>query len=142
MPFPLTKFHFSVDWGGTNISFQEVSGLDVEHDEVSYRDGANPQFSKASRPGLMKFSDVTLKRGMFQSDNELHDWLNETKMNKPELRNITITLLNENHEPAVVWRLRDAWPFKIQSTDLKAEASEVAIETLVIKHNGLETEHV
>lgn len=142
MPFPLTKFHFSVDWGGTSINFQEVSGLDVEHDEVAYRDGASPQYSKITRPGLSKFSDVTFKRGMFQSDNDFHKWLNETKMDKPELRNITITLLNEEHEPAVVWRLKDAWPFKIQSTDLKAEASEVAIETLVVKHNGLETEHV
>lgn len=142
MPYPLTKFHFSVDWGGTNISFQEVSGLDMEHDVVEYRAGTDTSFTKLNMPGLKKMSDVNLKRGMFASDNDFFQWMNETQMTNPVRRNITISLLNEEHSPVVVWNLKDAWPFKIQCTDLKAEASEVALETLVLKHAGLTVEYL
>ena len=27
--YPLTKYHFSVDWGGTKIGFTEVTGLEI-----------------------------------------------------------------------------------------------------------------
>ena len=43
--YPLVKFHFSVDWGGTNIGFTEVSGLDVETELIEYRQGASPEYS-------------------------------------------------------------------------------------------------
>jgi hypothetical protein len=28
--YPLPKFHFEVNWGGTKIGFTEVSGMEVE----------------------------------------------------------------------------------------------------------------
>jgi phage tail-like protein len=37
----------------------------------------------------------------------------------------------------VVWKVKNAWPSKVQSTDLKADGSEVAIESLEIIHEGL-----
>jgi len=50
---------------------------------------------------------------------------------------MTISLLNESHEPVVVWKVKSAWPTKVQSTDLKADGNEVAVETLEIAHEGL-----
>jgi phage tail-like protein len=139
--YPLPKFHFSVEWGGSKIGFQEVSGLDIEYEVLEYRDGASPEYSKLNMPGMKKYADITLKRGVFASDNELFDWLNTTQMNVPERRDIVISLLNESHEPVVVWNVKDAWPMKLQSTDLKGEGNEVAIDTLVLKHGGLVVEH-
>jgi phage tail-like protein len=46
-------------------------------------------------------------------------------------------LLNESHEPVVVWKIKNAWPVKVQSTDLKADGNEVAIESIEIAHEGL-----
>jgi len=46
-------------------------------------------------------------------------------------------LLNEEHEPVVVWKVKNAWPTKIQSTDLKADGNEVAIESMELVHEGL-----
>ena len=66
--YPLPKFHFSVDWGGTNIGFTEVSGLDVETEVIEYRQGASPEYSKIKMPGMQKFSTITLKRGSFKSE--------------------------------------------------------------------------
>ncbi len=135
--YPLPKYHFSVDWGGTKISFTEVSGLDVETEIIEYRDGASPQFSKLKMPGMQKYSNVTLKRGVFQSDNEYYDWWNTVNLNTIERRDVIISLLNENHEPVSVWKLNNAWPSKIQSTDLKADGNEVAIESMELVHEGL-----
>lgn len=135
--YPLVKFHFQVEWSGTKIGFTEVSGLDVETEVVEYRDGANPEYSKVKMPGMQKYSNITLKRGSFKSDNEYFNWWNTVKLNTIERRDITISLLNEEHEPVITWKVKNAQPTKIQSTDLKADGNEVAIESMEIVHEGL-----
>ena len=67
--YPLPKFHFLVEWGGANIGFTEVSGLDVETEMIEYRHGASPEYHKTRMPGMQKFSNITLKRGTFSADN-------------------------------------------------------------------------
>jgi phage tail-like protein len=135
--YPLPKFHFRVEWGGSTIGFSEVSGLNIENKLIEYRDGASLEFSKIKMPGMREFSNITLKRGVFKGNNEFHGWLNTIALNQVERRDITISLLDENHEPTVVWKIKNAFPVKIQSTDLKADGSEVAIEQLDIAHEGL-----
>jgi phage tail-like protein len=135
--YPLPKFHFSVEWGGTRIGFSEVSGLNVETKVIEYRDGISPEYSKIKMPGMMEYPNITLKRGTFAGDNEFYAWLNTVSLNTVERRDITISLLNEKHEPTVVWKVRNAFPVKVQSTDLKSDGNEVAIETLEIAHEGL-----
>lgn len=135
--YPLVKFHFQVEWGGTSIGFTEVSGLDIETEVVEYRHGASPEYSKVKMPGMQKFSNITLKRGTFENDNEFFTWWNSVKLNTIERRDITISLLNEEHDPVVTWKVKNAWPTKIQSTDLKADGNEVAIESMEIVHEGL-----
>lgn len=135
--YPLPKFHFQVDWGGTKIGFTEVSGLNIENKLIEYRDGASPEFSKIKMPGMREFSNITLKRGVFAGDNEFYQWLNTISLNTVERRDVVIKLLNENHDPVVTWKVKNAFPIKIQSTDLKADGSEVAIEQLDLAHEGL-----
>ncbi len=135
--YPLVKFHFQVEWGGTKIGFTEVSGLDVETEVVEYRHGASPEYSKIKMPGMQKFSNLTLKRGTFATDNEYFTWWNSVKLNTIERRDITISLLNEEHAPVITWKVKNAWPTKVQSTDLKADGNEVAIESIEIVHEGL-----
>lgn len=138
--YPLPKFHFQVEWGGKSIAFSEVSGLDVESEIIEYRHGASRDFGKFKMPGLQKFSNITLKRGVFAADNDYFDWFNTVNMNKIERRDVIISLLNEEHEPVMVWKVKNAWPTKIQSTDLKADANEVAIESIELAHEGLSIE--
>lgn len=135
--YPLPKFHFQVEWGGANIGFSEVSGLDVETEVIEYRDGASPEYVKTKMPGMQKFSNITLKRGTFKGDNQFFDWWNTVALNTIERRDVTISLLNENHEPVIVWKVKNVWPVKVQSTDLKADGNEVAIETIELAHEGL-----
>ncbi len=139
--YPLAKFHFSVDWGGTKIGFTEVSGLDFETEVIEYRDGSNPEYSKTKMPGMQKFSNLTMKRGTFNSDNEFYEWWNTVQLNTIERRDITINLLNEEHEPVVTWKIKNAWPTKVQSTDLKSDENAAAIQSIEIAHEGLVVEN-
>ena len=64
MPYPLPVFHFTVDWGGTQIAFSEVTGLKAEVQVIEYRDGEMKEFSSRKLPGLKKYGNLTLKRGV------------------------------------------------------------------------------
>jgi phage tail-like protein len=139
--YPLPKFHFQVEWGGTKIGFTEVTGLEVTTEKIEYRDGASKEYHKVRMPGMQTFGDLTLKRGVFAGDNEFYGWWNTVALNKVERRDITISLLNESHEPVVVWKVKNAWPTKVTSTDLNASGNETAIETMVLTHEGLTMEH-
>ena len=140
--YPLPKFHFRVEWGGSKIGFTEVTGLNIENEMIEYREGSSPEYHKIKMPGLQKYGNVTLKRGMFSGDNDFFQWLNTVSLSKIERRDITISLLNEEHDPVYVWRLKNAWPTKITAPDLKSDANEVAIETLELAHEGLVIEAI
>lgn len=135
--YPLPKFHFQVEWSGARIGFTEVTGLDVETEVIEYRHGASPEYSSQKMPGRQKYSNITMKRGVFATDNDYFQWWNTVKLNTIERRDLTISLLNEKHEPVMVWKVKNAWPTKIQSTDLKSDGNEVAIESIEIVHEGL-----
>ncbi len=135
--WPLPKFHFQVEIEGTKVSFQEVSGLDIEAQIIEYRGGDSPDFSTIKMPGLKKVGNVTLKKGVFFKDNVFWNWFNEIKMNTIARKTITISLLDEAGAPTMIWTLKNAWPTKITGTDLKADGNEVAVETIEIAHEGL-----
>lgn len=135
--YPLLTNHFQVNWGGTRTSFSEVSGLSIDHDVVEYRDGSSKDYSVTKMPGIAKYGNITLKRGIVKGDNEFYDWIKTIKPNQVERRDITISLLDEEHNPVVTWQVKKAWPVKLESPFLKADASEVAIESLELAHEGI-----
>lgn len=136
--WPLPKFYFSVEIGTLNANFQEVSGLDVEAQVIEYRHGDSKEFSTIKMPGIKKYGNVTLKKGIFKGDNKFWDWFNAIKMNTIERQTVTIKLLDEGGTPTMTWTLANAWPTKITGTDLKSDGNEVAVETLEIAHEKLE----
>ncbi len=140
--YPVPVFHFAVEWGGTQIGFSEVSGLTLETEVIEYRNGASVDFGKIRMPGLKKYGNVTLKRGIIPADNQFYDWLNSTKMNKPDRRDLTIMLLNEEHAPIMVWKVNNCWPVKVEGPSLKSDGNEVAIESIELAHEGIAIETV
>ena len=132
--YPLPVFHFRVEWGGTRIGFSEVTGLTQEIQAIEYRDGSFPEYSSIKMPGLRKYSNITLKRGVIKADNDFFKWLATVKLNVIERRDLTISLLNENHDPVMVWKVLSAFPVKIEGPQLKAAGNEVAIESIELAH--------
>jgi phage tail-like protein len=135
--WPIPKFRFEVKWDSAVLSFQEVSGLNVEAQPIEYRHGDSPQFSVIKMPGIKKYGNITMKRGVFKSDNKFWDWFNQIKMNTIKRVPVTISLLDEDGKPTMVWSLTNAWPTKISSTDLKSTGNEVAVDSIEIAHEGL-----
>ncbi len=136
--WPQPKFYFMVDWGSTrNILFQEVSGLEIEAQNIEYRHGNSPVFSEIKMPGIVKNGNITLRKGIFVNDNSFWDWYNKIKMNTIERQNVVIKLLDEGGNPLITWTLINAWPAKISSTDLKSDGNEVSVESIEIMHEGL-----
>ncbi len=137
-PWPVPKFHFKVTFGDVGvIDFQEVSGLDTEYDVMEYRAGTWQPWSTVKQPGLRKQSDVTLKKGMFKDDEGLFKYFSAVTMNIIKRELVTIQLLDEAGAPLFIWELKNAWPMKVSSTDLNAQSDEVAIEEIILAHEGL-----
>ena len=135
--WPMPKFYFQVKWDSQVMRFQEVSGLDIQSEEIKYRHGDSPEFSVIKMPGMKKVGNITMKKGVFKGDNKFWDWFNQIKMNTIKRLPVTISLLDEGGNATMVWTLTNAWPTKITGTDLKSEGNEVAIETIEIVHEGL-----
>ncbi len=137
--WPLPKFRFEVDLGDElkRVSFQEVSGMEVETQIIEYRKSNSPRFSTEKMPGITKYGNVTMKRGVFANDNTFWDWHAQIKMNLIKRRTILIRLLDEDGKVTMQWTLNNAWPTKITSTDLKSDGNEIAVETLEIAHEQL-----
>lgn len=139
--YPLPKFHFQVEWGEDRFGFTEVSGLDFETEVIEYREGSSPVYHKTKQPGLTKYANISLKRGTFLGDFKYFELWKKTMMFQEGAekfrRDITIKLLDEEHKPIITWALSKAWPSKVQSTNLKADANEVAIESMDLVHEGL-----
>jgi phage tail-like protein len=137
--WPMPKFRFAVDFGTelTDVVFQEVSGLDVETQIIEYRDSNSPLFSTIKMPGIAKYGNVTMKRGIFVNDKKFWNWTSQIKMNTIKRRTVTIKLLDESGNVTMQWTLMNAWPTKITSTDLNSDGNEVAIDTIEIAHEQL-----
>lgn len=137
--WPMPKFRFEVDLGTElkGVAFQEVSGMDVETQIIEYRQSNSPLFSTEKMPGISKYGNITMKRGIFVNDNTFWNWHAEIKMNTIKRRTILIKLLDEGGKVTMQWTLNNAWPTKITSTDLKSDGNEVAIDTIEIAHEQL-----
>lgn len=134
--FPLQKFHFKVEWGGSEIGFQEVSGLSKDLEVLEYREGSSKEFFKKKMPGMHKLSNITLKRGVFRKVDEFNEWYKTAVLNTVTKRDVIISLLDEASEPVVVWTVKDCFIVSLKCTDMNAEENANAIETVEIANHG------
>lgn len=134
--WPMPTFRFEVDFKTDikGVAFQEVSGLEAETHEIEYRSDNSKVFKI---PGINKYSNVTMKRGLFVNDNSFRAWHNEMKLNAIKRRTVLIKLLDEDGKVTVQWQLLKAWLTKFNSSDLKSDGNEVAVDTIEIAHEGM-----
>ena len=153
--WPLPVFYFKVEIEDLGeIAVKEVTGLNTEVQVIEYRHGNSPEFATIKMPGIKKNSDVELKKGvfvqsvatvfgrsMFVHDNKFFDWFNEIKMNTIKRRSVTISLLDEQGNATMVWKLKNAWPSKVTGLTLKSDGNEAAVEGITLVHEGLVIEN-
>jgi phage tail-like protein len=138
MSYPATVFHYKVTWNNTDIGFSDVTGLTQEIQAIEYRDGLMSGTTPSRRrPGLKKVNNITLKRGIIAQNNDLFNWFNNNGAPNIERRDISISLLNDEGEPVMIWNISQAFPVKCEGPGLKASGNEIAIETIELVHEGI-----
>ncbi|MEO1655378.1 MAG: phage tail protein, partial [Bacteroidota bacterium] len=94
--WPIPKFFFKVDLAGEIISFQEVTGLKLTTEMIEYRHGDDQTFTKKKMPGLRKFDNVTLKKGVFRDDTRIYAWYNLVHADfENQRKDVTVQLLGD-----------------------------------------------
>lgn len=133
---PYGNFNFRVEIDGLSIAgFSECTGLSSRVDVIEYREGGDQTIRKL--PGLRRFGDIVLKRGITKS-SELQDWHANILNGKPDRRNGSVILLDDEGHEVLRWNFFNAFPQKWEGPELKGEGQDVAIETVTLSCEGLE----
>lgn len=137
--YPYKGYRFKVEIGGVMVAgFSEVTGFDATIDVVEYREGDAVDPTPRKQPGLVKYNNVTFRRGIIDAV-EFFTWLDEINKGQitVERKVVTVQLYNDEDTVVAAWQLLRAWPCKYTGPELKGSASDVAIESLEFAHEGL-----
>ncbi len=127
------KVVFNISSDKNDVRFQSVSGLSVEYDYESYKEGGENRFEH-KLPVRTKYADLVLKRGMLV-DSSVIKWFLDAFNNrifKPAT--ITVNLMNEKSEPLKSWNVVDAIPKKWLVSDLNATDNSIVVETMELAY--------
>lgn len=127
------RVEFSISKDKNDVRFQTVSGLSVEYDYESFKEGGENRFEH-KLPVRTKYADIVLKRGML-TDSEVIKWMLDAFRNREfKPADLTVILLNEKGEPLKTWKVAQAIPKKWIVSDLNANENSVVIETLELTY--------
>ncbi len=135
--YPYKKFNYKVLIDNAEeAGFSEVSAPDISSDPVEYREGNMAGMTPGKQPGILKYSNVTLKRGT--TDSQLFvNWMKSVQEGKVERKTVVITLMDDTMADVASWQLEKAWPTKYTAPDVNATSNEVAIESLELVCEGV-----
>ena len=141
---PYGAFNFIVNLNGPRGpedplgGFSDVSGLGTEMTVAEYRNGNDPENHVRKVPGVHKVADVTLKRGIVNSE-DLWAWIEQVRRTGVAAqRTVSITLRDEASQPVQTWTLRGVVPLKWTGPTLAAKGGgDVAMEELVLSAEAL-----
>jgi phage tail-like protein len=141
-PDPSPSFRFHIEIQGIEVArFSECSGLDFETETFDYKEGGlNSHVHRF--PGRWKFNNVTLKKGIASDGKTLWDWVEDMvkHANTGEFttHTVTVILYDLKGEQALrTWTFQEAYPMKWSASSLTADQNAIAIETLVLAHQGM-----
>jgi len=135
--YPPWGFYYKVEFGiskDTNDArFQSVSGLSVEYDYESFKEGGENRFEH-KLPVRTKYADMVLKRGMLSDSSVIKWFLAAFRDRQFDPADINVILMNEKGEPLRTWKIAHAIPKKWLVSDLNANESSVVIETMELTY--------
>lgn len=115
--------------------FSECTGLEMALDVEEYKEGGN-NGAILKFPTRVKWTDITLKRGVAAS-TDLWDWHYGFVEGRGKRRDGVIMLQTDLRLPNNIWYWRRGLPIKYTGPSLNASQNSVAVETIVIAHEGL-----
>jgi phage tail-like protein len=116
--------------------FTEVRGLGVQIDRISYQEAGLNSIERMV-PGRVRYSPVELCYGLSDS-TALWDWLEEVRNGRVRREEVSVAVLDSTGTAEVMrWNLARAWPCEWRGALLSTSSTELAIETLVLAHEGI-----
>ena len=138
--WPYGNYNFLVDFGGGTGGFTEVIIPGIVIEVIEYRNGNDPDNVVRKLPGMNKYPDMILKRGLVGT-LDLYDWINDVRNgNANAVRDVVIQLQSEHRTPVWSWRLRRAWPSRYSFGALNAKGKDVVIEEMALTYERLDIE--
>ncbi|MGQ5640494.1 MULTISPECIES: phage tail protein [unclassified Streptomyces] len=134
---PLRNFNFLVELDGiAQAGFTDCTGLGSTTEVIETREGGdNTRVRKL--PGKTSYSDITLKWGL-TSSTELWAWRQQVIEGELIRKNGSIVVFDlGNHTEVARWNFMSAWPTKWEGPAFSAKGNDIAIDTLVLAHEGL-----
>jgi phage tail-like protein len=130
-------FHFKVEFSPASADadnrFQEVTGLTAEVTVEEVREGGVNEYAHRLPTGA-KYGNLVLKRGLIH-DSELAAWCRRALEDFVfEPKDVSVALLDEEHDPLVTWSLTRAYPVKWSLSDFKAQDNALAVESLELAY--------
>lgn len=136
--YPLASYNFKVTVDGTAMRFAKVSGLQREHQTLTYRHGLSfLEGEQIAKYFVDKYVAVTLEQGTMISSDSLHRWLETGTKTAMEIQ-----LCDPAGVAVIAWRIAKALPVKLSASTFDAKSNEVAIDTLEIKAAGISIVHL
>jgi phage tail-like protein len=137
----LVSSFFSLEVTGKLVgAFREVTNLGSENQVVEDKSrGPDGKYVIKKIPGTLKWNDITLKQGL--TDNmDMWKWrklVEEGKVTDARA-NGSITMYDTAGQVMARWNLTNCWPSKLTGPVGKADGNEVAVQELVLTHEGYE----
>jgi phage tail-like protein len=134
----LEGFSFLVNWGGTRTGMLRVSPLRWSTSVVDHRSGSYLLNSTQKAPGLPAYTPITVEREIVPGDMEFQTWAGEVAnaAGGDFRRDVIITVLDREGNPAVVFQLRNCWPSAYEAiSELKANVTGVLTEQLTLEYD-------
>jgi phage tail-like protein len=137
---PLIGFAFRLEIEGKLAGFfTECSGIGSEHDIVEHKvvdDSGHELVQKI--PGRLKYSDVTLKRGITEK-MDVWEWRQNVEDGKmgDARTNCSIIMMDRDYTDVARWDFENAWPSKVTGPSVKADSNEFGVEEVTLVHEGL-----
>ena len=134
---PFRSYNFLVELDGiARASFTDCTGLGSTTEIIETREGGD-NTTVRKLPGRTSYTDITLKRGMTDS-TDLWDWRQQIVDGEVNRRNGSLVVYDPTgHSEVARFNFFNAWPTKFELPAFNAKGNEIAIETLVLAHEGL-----
>ena len=144
--YPHLTCYWTIDWDGIPFSAYEVTGLRERLDYIYYRTGDQGEgysSKSVSSPGGTR---ITIKWGIFSTNfvgaRLFHRWRDEriSDPDKDSLINILIIHNDENGNGIMKWNCVGCKAVEYIGPKLKADESEIAMQTLVLEAQEVHSE--
>ncbi len=114
-------------------AWSKCEGLTVKFEVIDHANSADDYVHRM--PGATAYENIKLTRGVTQLSNSVSVWLSAQRR-APTKGTGAITLMDAARKPVMVWELFGVLPVRWAGPTLDVGASQVAMETLELAHEG------